>query len=131
MPRLRIEARAEYRDQSRKPVSRNTLISAVAPGDSTTDWQTEKVRAVSDLKSLMQQVNKAKKITFLMEPHYSLMIFPKGRSIDFLSIEFREWEAKSASLTSTCKDLTVIKVMPSEDKQNAVTLQFSGSGFST
>ncbi len=131
MPRLRIEARAEWRDQSKKPVSKNTLISAVTPGDSTTEWQSEKVRAVTDLKKLIETANAKKKITFLMEPHYSFMIFPKGRDIDFLSIEFREWDAKSANLTSTCKDLTVIKNMPSDNNQNVVTLQFSGKGFST
>lgn len=131
MPRLRIEARAEWRSQSKESKNENTLISAVNAGDSIMDWQSEKIRAVSDLKALFQAVNSKKKITFLMEPHYALRIFPKGRDIDFLSIEFREWEAKTASLTPTCKDLKVVKTAATNGNQSAITLQLSNSGFSS
>lgn len=131
MPRLRITARAEWRSQNKESKRENTLISAVNAGDSTIDWQSEKIRAVSDLKALFQAVNTKKKITFLMEPHYALRIFPKDRNIDFLSIEFKEWNADTASLTPTCKDLKVVKTTAADDNQSVITLQLANSGFTS
>lgn len=138
MARLHIEARADWR-QDGKPATRNTIIRAVAPGDSTTDWPTEKTRSVTDLKTLFKTANQKKKITLLLEPNYARMIFADKREIDFLSIAFAEWSSKSSSLlTATCKDLTVIKSsavttkIVDAEKAQAVTLQLNGdSGFAT
>lgn len=131
MPRLRITARAEWRSQNKESKRDNTLISAVNAGDSAIDWQSEKIRAMSDLKALFQAVNTKKKIIFLMEPHYALRIFPKGRNIDFLSIEFKEWNADTANLTPTCKDLKVVKTAAADDNQSVITLQLANSGFTS
>jgi hypothetical protein len=112
--RMRIEARADYRADG-KSYTKNALIYCVAPGESQIDWQTEKVRAVSDLQALIDAINKAKGITFLMEMHYASMLFPNHRAIDFLSLQFSEWKpagGDGALLTPTCKDLTVSGVLP-------------------
>ena len=139
MPRMRIEARVQYRDGGVR-TTRNTMIFSIAPGDSTSDWQTEKVRSVDDLRKLLETANAKKKITFLMEPHYALMVFKNQRDIDFLSLLFQEWGQPGGTLmNATCKDLSVIKNMPAPagslpdlDVSNPqiVTLQFSGR-FST
>lgn len=128
MPKLRIEAREEYRDHG-KPITRSTLIDSVTPGDSTTEWQSEKVRSVGELKALVDDANKKKMISLLVESHFALILFPKGRSLDLLSLQFSEWEAKSSTLVTACKDLTVTKNMPAADKRNVVTLDFTSKGF--
>jgi hypothetical protein len=127
MPKFRISVRANWRDQSRKQASGASPISAVNPGDSANGWQSEKVMSVDQLKKLLEtDANKAKKVTFLMELHYATMLFPKGRDVDFLSLEFKDWGTGNVILTETCKDLTVSKNMPSDDNQRAVTLEFDG-----
>jgi hypothetical protein len=136
MARLKIEARADWR-QDGKPATRNTFVRAIAPGESTTDWQTEKTRSVNDLKTLFKTANQKKRVTLLLEPNYARMIFPDKRDIDFLSIAFFEWSSKSGSLmTATCKDLTVLKSsavttkIADAEKSQAVTLQLNGdTGF--
>lgn len=127
MPKFRITVNAQWRDPSKKAANGASLISAVNPGDSATGWQSEKVLSVDQLKKLLEtDANKAKKITFLMELHYSTMLFPKGRDIDYLSLEFKDWGTGNVILTENCKDLTVSKNMPSDDNQRAVTLEFDG-----
>lgn len=127
MPKFRISVNARWRDQNRKPASGASLISAVNPGDSATSWQSEKVMSVDQLRKLLEtDANKAKKVTFLMELHYSTMLFPKGRDIDYLSLEFKDWSTGNVIVVENCKDLTVVKNMPSDDNQRAVTLEFDG-----
>ena len=112
--RLRIEVRSEWRATGHS-YSQNTLIYSIAPGQSQIDWQTEKVRAVSDLKVMIDAINKAGGATFLMEMHYASMLFPNHRDIDFISVLFKQWSPSGGDgglLTSTCKDLTVSGVMP-------------------
>jgi hypothetical protein len=126
-PKFRIEARAQWRDKG-KPASRNTLVTAVNPGDSTSDWQSEKVRSVDELRKLFKDANAKKMVTLLVESNFSSLVFPNNREIDFLSVEFKEWQGKTAILTPTCNDLKVVKNMAStaEKKQNVVTLKISG-----
>jgi hypothetical protein len=150
---LRIDARADWRVNHKPATLANVPILSVAPGESPTDWQTEKVRAVSDLKKLIDAVNDAKGITFLMDLHYAVMVFPNHRDIDFISIEFNQREVGSGGgplLTTTCKDLTVTKTMQltahlvelakanhesldgvDPATSQLVTLRFSDGGFST
>jgi hypothetical protein len=130
-PRFRIEARAEWRADG-KPATRNTLISAVNPGDSKSGWQSEKVRSVNELKAIFKAANTKKKITFLLQTVYSAMVFPKEREIYFLSIEFKEWQGKQAILIPHCNDLKVVSSAPStaEKQHSAVTLEIkSDNGF--
>jgi len=126
-PRFRIEARAQWRAEG-KPETRNTLVSAVTPGDSTSDWQSEKVRSVDELKKLMKAATAKKKIAFLVESTYALLVFPKNREIEFLSVEFKEWQGKSAILTPTCNDLTVLDnaVSTTKKRHNVVKLKIRG-----
>ena len=127
MPKFRISVSAKWRDQNKKPFDNNSLISAVNPGDSASGWQSEKVLSVDQLKKLLEvDANKAKKVTFLMELHFATMLFPKGRDIDYLSLEFKDWQSSNVILTENCKDLTVIKSMPTDDQQRVVTLEFDG-----
>ncbi|HZF34907.1 MAG TPA: hypothetical protein VE914_13995 [Candidatus Angelobacter sp.] len=127
MPKFRISVSAKWRDQYKKPASGNSLISAVNPGDSASGWQSEKVLSVDQLKKLFEvDANKAKKVTFLMELHYATMLFPKGRDIDYVSLEFKDWQSGNVIVVENCKDLTVIKNMPSDDNQRAVTFDFDG-----
>jgi hypothetical protein len=112
--RFRIEIRAEWR-ASTKPYSQNSLLYCVAPGQSQIDWQTEKVRAVSDLKKLVDAMTEAKGMTILMESHYATMLFPNHRNIDFISMQIKDWSPFSGDgvlITITCKDLKVTQVMP-------------------
>ena len=112
--RLRIELRADWR-ASGDSSSRNALVYCIAPGESQIDWQTEKVRAVADLKKLLEAINSAGGLTLLMETHYASMLFPNHRDVDLVSIQFKEWNPSGGDgvlLTSSCKDLKVSKVMP-------------------
>lgn len=126
-PKFRIEARAQWRDKG-KPASRNTLVTAINPGDSASDWQSEKVRSVDELRKLFKDANAKKMVTFLVEANYSSLVFPNNREIEFLSVEFKEWQGKNAILTPSCNDLKVTKNMASttEKKQNVVTMKISG-----
>jgi hypothetical protein len=111
--RLRIEARAEWKTANGSGIQ-NAFIYSIAPGQSQIDWQTEKVRAVSDLKTMIDAINSAGGATFLMEMHYAAMLFPNHRDINFLSIQFKQWSPSSGDgvlMTSTCKDLKVTGVM--------------------
>ena len=111
--KFRIEIRAEWRASS-NPYSRNSLLYCVAPGQSQIDWQSEKARAPSDLKKLVDAMSAANGMTILIESHYATMLFPNQRSIDFISMQFKEWAPTSdrALITITCKDLTVTQVTP-------------------
>jgi hypothetical protein len=112
--RFRIEIRAEWRATS-KPHSQNSLLYCVAPGQSQIDWQSEKIRAVSDLKKLVDVMSEAHGMTILMESHYAAMLFPNHRNVDFISMQVKEWAPASDDgvlITITCKDLKVTKVMP-------------------
>jgi hypothetical protein len=114
MTKLRIEARVDYRVDG-KPTSKNVPVYCIAPGESQIDWQTEKVLTVADLKKLFEAANKSKAITLLMEANYGSMAFPNHRDIDFISIQFSQWQASGAGgklATATCKDLTVVKTLP-------------------
>jgi len=112
--RFRIEIRAEWRAGG-KPYSQNSLIYCIAAGQSQIDWQSEKVRAVSDLKKLVDAMSEANGMTLLIESHYASMLFPNHRDIDFISMQIKDWAPASGDgvlITITCKDLKVTQVMP-------------------
>jgi hypothetical protein len=112
--RFRIEIRAEWRS-SGKSYSQNSLLYCVAPGQSQIDWQTEKVRAVSDLKKLVDAMSEGHGMTVLIESHYASMLFPNHRAVDFISMQIKDWAPSSGDgvlITITCKDLKVTQVMP-------------------
>jgi hypothetical protein len=120
MAKFRISARVQQQ-KSKQPDA--TLITSVNPGDATSEWQSEKVLSVDQLKALFNAASDKKKITFLLEFHYALKVFPKDKAIDFISVEFKDWESNNVILTPTCKDLKVIEHTGAGDKQTAVTLQ--------
>jgi hypothetical protein len=128
MARFRISARVQ-RQQSKEPDF--APILAINAGDSTVDWQSEKVLSVDQLKALFKAASDKKKITFLMQPAYAIKVFPKGRSIDFLSIEIKEDKNNNTILTPSCKDLKVIGSGGAPNHQSTVTLQLSSGGFTT
>lgn len=128
MARFRISARVQ-RQQSKEPDF--APILAINAGDSTVDWQSEKVFSVDQLKALFKAASDKKKITFLMQPAYAIKVFPKGRSIDFLSIEIKEDKNNNTILTPSCKDLKVIGSGGAPSHQSTVTLQLSSGGFTT
>lgn len=152
MPRFIIAANVQYRDAG-KFFDRNAEILSVAPSDSTTDWQTEKVLSVDQLKQLFKTANTKKKVGLLMKQAYANPSFSNNRNIDLLSLQFNERSSTGTGnkiLTARCKDLTVIKNMPltSEILQLAakngitidgvsasgvmiVTLKFTDPGFTT
>jgi hypothetical protein len=112
--RFKIEIRADWRT-SGKSYTRNSLLYCVAPGQSQIDWQTEKIRAVSDLKDMVGAMTKAKGMTILIENHYASMLFPNHRDIDFISMQIKDWAPSSGDgvlITITCKDLKVTQAMP-------------------
>ena len=120
--RFRISARVQQQNSKQGDA---TMITSINPGDSTSDWQSEKVFSVDQLKALFNAASEKKKITFLLEFHYAIKVFPKDKKVDFLSVEIKEWEGNKVILTPTCKDLKTIKHTPAGDKQTAVTLQLS------
>jgi hypothetical protein len=82
------------------------------PPSSIRFW-TEKVRAVSDLDAMIDAMTKAGGMTLLMRMQYVSMAFPKGRAIDMISMQFKEWSGSGNALhTSRGKDLTVLAVAP-------------------
>jgi hypothetical protein len=113
--KFRIDVRADWR-VSGKSFSGTPLMHCIAPGQSQTDWQTEKALAVSQLKDLIDAINKAGGLTFLMEMHSVAMVFPNHRDIDFISLQFKTWDPPKGNdgtmMTTTCKDLKVTGVMP-------------------
>jgi hypothetical protein len=112
-----------HQQKSRQPDA--TMITSINPGDSTSDWQSEKVFSVDQLKALFNAASDKKKVTFLLEFHYAMKVFPKDKSIDFVSVEIKEWQSNNAILTPSCRDLKVIKHTGAEGGQTAVTLQLS------
>ena len=110
--RFRIEIRADYR-ASTGPVTKSAPVLCVAAGKSQVDWQSEKARAIGDLKNLVGEMSKSGGMTLLMESHYAAMLFPNHRAIDFISMVFKEWGATGDGvlLTTTCKDLKVSGVL--------------------
>ena len=129
MAKFRIEARAEWR-QNKERKSDRTPIESINPGASSTDWQSEKLSSIEAWRTLFKTAGEKKQITFLLNPNYAIKVLPKGRDIDFLSVEIRPWGADKAALTPTCSDLSVIRHVAAGDKQTAVTLQLSkGSKF--
>jgi hypothetical protein len=112
--RWRIDINADWR-ASGKSYSSTPIMYCIAPGQSQTDWQTEKVKAVSDLQKLFDAINKANGLTFLMEMHSVTMAFPKGRVIDRMLVTIKDWTPLSGNgvvMTQVCKDLDVTQVMP-------------------
>src|SRR5215468_6131102 len=118
--RFRISARVQQQ-KSRPPDA--TMITSNNPGDSTADWQSEKVFSVDQLKTLFNAASDKKKITFLLELHYAIKVFPKDKNIDFISVEIKDWESNNVILTPTCKDLKVVKHVGAGEGQTAVVLQ--------
>ena len=127
MAKFRISARVQ-RQQSKDPDF--APIVSINAGDSTVDWQSEKVLSVDQLKALFKAAGDKKKITFLMHPVYALKVFPKGRNIDFLSLEIKENSSNNNTiLVPSCKDLKVIGSGGAPDHQSTVTLQLASGGF--
>jgi hypothetical protein len=120
--RFRISARVQQ--QKSKPPEA-TMITSINPGESTSDWQSEKVFSVDQLKALFNAASDKKKVTFLLEFHYAIKVFPKGKSIDFISVEIKDWTSNNTILIPTCKDLKVANHTTAGDGQTAVTLQLS------
>lgn len=117
MPRFIIAANVQYRDAG-KSFDRNAEILSVAPSDSRTDWQSEKVLSVEQLKQLFKTANAKKKVGLLMKQAYANPSFANNRKIDLLSLQFNERSSGGSGnriLTARCKDLTVIKNMPLTD----------------
>jgi len=114
MPRLVIAANVQYRERGQS-FTRTAEILSVAPGESTTDWQTEKVLSVDQLKQIFKTANDKKKITLMMKQAYATASFSNNRNIDLLSLQFNERSSTGTGgrlLTERCKDLTVIKSLP-------------------
>ena len=120
--RFRISARVQ---QSKSKPPDATMITSINPGDSTSDWQSEKVFSVDQLKALFNAASDKKKVTFLVEFHYAIKVFPKDKSIDFISVEIKDWASNNTILVPACKDLKVAKHTTAGDGQTAVTLNLS------
>jgi len=110
MGRVNGQARVEYRDAS-GPVTRQVIHFAAAPGDSQTDWRTENIRGINDLTRLMDDANKAKKLTLIVRMD-GVVAFAPNRSIDFLSIQFNDASSGGKLAIFSAKDLTVVKSLP-------------------
>src|SRR5258708_27748950 len=105
--RWRIDVNADWR-ASGKSYSGTPLMYCIAPGQSQTEWQTEKVMAVSDLQKLFDAINKSNGPTFLMEMHIVAMVFPKGRDIHRMLVQIKNWKPLSGDggvMTQAVKDL--------------------------
>jgi hypothetical protein len=117
--RLNISARIQWRDGGTSFAQDNVPFYCIAPGQSQIDWQTEKVMAVSQLKDLIDAINQAGGLTFLMDMHYVSRFFPKNRTIDFMSVAFKSRSPGQGSdgtlMISAGKDLKVTVVMPLTD----------------
>ncbi|HUL10173.1 MAG TPA: hypothetical protein VLV76_27835 [Candidatus Acidoferrum sp.] len=114
MPKFVIAANVQYRERGQS-FNRNAEILSVAPGESTTDWQTEKVASVDQLKQVFKAANDKKKITLMMKQAYATPSFSNNRNIDLVSLQFNERSSTGTGgriLTERCKDLTVIKSQP-------------------
>jgi hypothetical protein len=113
---LNIGVRVDWRDGGKALTQENLPFYCIAPGQSQVDWRTEKVTAPSQLKDLLDAINKAGGLTFLMNMHYVSRYFPKNRAIDFMSVQFKSRNPNKGNdgtiMTSTCKDLSVTQIMP-------------------
>ena len=111
MPRFVIAANVQYRDRG-QAFDRNATILAVAPGDSTVDWQSEKVLSVDQLKQLFKTANDKKRIGLMMKQAYANPSFANNRNLDLLSLQFNEKSSTGTGgriLSARCKDLTVMR----------------------
>ena len=120
--KFRISARVQQQ-RSRPPDA--TMITSINPGDSASDWQSEKVFSVDQLKALFNAASDRKRVTFLLDFHYAMKVLPKDKSIDFISVEIKDWGSNNTILTPACKDLKVTKHAGAAGGQTAVTLQLS------
>src|SRR5262249_11812314 len=111
MPRFVIAANVQYRDRG-QAFDRNATILAVAPGDSTVDWQSEKVLSADQLKQLFKTANDKKRIGLMMKQAYANPSFANNRNLDLLSLQFNEKSSTGTGgriLSARCKDLTVMR----------------------
>jgi hypothetical protein len=137
VPRFRIKATATF-------ASNNDLktdvaeVFAIAPGESTSDWKSEKAMAISALTSLFTSVNSLKRVTFLMAPAYAFKVFPAKRGISKLTVEIMDMSSAKVLVREFCNDLTVMRSASAPDRflphdvkkpAHAVTLIFDGGGF--
>lgn len=137
MPRFRIKATATFpADHDIKTDVAEVL--AIAPGESTSDWKTEKAMAISSLTGLFTDVNTHKRLTFLMVPAYAYKVFPAKRGISKLTVEIMDMSTAKVLVREFCNDLTVLRNAAAPDRflprdvgkpAQAVTLIFDGSGF--
>lgn len=137
MPRFRIKATATFpTDHDIKTDVAD--VFAIAPGESTSDWKTEKAMALPQLTALFTDVNTHKRVTLLMAPAYAYKVFPAKRGITKLTVEIMDMSTAKVLVREFCNDLSVMRSAAAPDRflprdvskpAQAVTLIFDGGGF--
>lgn len=112
-------------------------VLAIAPGQSVSDWQTEKAMKTAALTSLFSSVNQLKRVTLLMKRPYAFKAFPAKRDISKLTIEIMEMGASKVITREFANELSVMRTMEAPERflprdvekpAQAVTLTLEGSG---
>jgi hypothetical protein len=112
-------------------------VLAIAPGESISDWQTEKAMAISAVRSLFSSANHLKRLTLLMKPPYAFKVFPAKRSISKLTIEIMEMGTSRMIVREFANELSVMRTTSAPDRflprdvetpARAVTLKLEGTG---
>ena len=136
MPRFFIKATVTFPTKSDIKTDVAEVL-AIAPGESVSDWKTEKAMAIAALTSLFSSVNQLKRVTLLMKRPYAFKAFPAKRGISRLTIEIMEMGTSRVITREFANELSVMRTKQAPDRflprdvekpAQAVTLKLEGSG---